>query len=229
MITRSKNGIVQPRLHPTLLLSHVEPTSYKQALADPNWFTAMKNEYDALIRNNTWSLVPLPSNREPIGYKWVFRVKENVDGTINKYKAWLVAKGFHQQPGFDYTEIFSPIIKLVTVRILLTLALSYNWPIHQLDVNNAFLNGILEEEVYMSQPPGFECEEKSMVCRLHKALYGLKQAPRAWFECLRSILLQLGFVSSHCGPSLFIYSTASIAVYMLVYFDDILITSSSLH
>jgi len=196
MLTRSKKGIVQPRLHPTLLLSHVEPASYKQALADPHWFSAMKNEYDALIRNNIWSLVPLPSNREPIACKWVFRVKENADGTINKYKACLVAKGFHQQPVFDYTKTFFPVIKPVTVRILLTLALSYNWSVHQLDVNNAFLNGILEEEVYMSQPPSFECEDKSLVCRLHKALYGLKQAPSAWFEHLRSILLQFGFVSS---------------------------------
>jgi len=126
MITRSKNGIGQPRIHLTLLLTNVEPTNYKQALADPIWFDAMKAEYDALIRNKTWSLVPLPANRVPVGCKWVFRIKENSNGSLNKYKAHLVAKSFHQQPGFDYTETFSLVIKPVTVWILLTLALSYS-------------------------------------------------------------------------------------------------------
>lgn len=129
-------------------------------------------------RNKTWSLVPLPPNRKTIGCKWVFRVKENADGSVNKYKARLVAKGFHQVLGFDFNETFSPVIKPVTIRIILTLALTYRWPIQQLDINNAFLNGILEEEVYMMQPPGFSSSNPSLVCRLHKALYGLKQAPR---------------------------------------------------
>jgi histone deacetylase 1/2 len=121
-------------------------------------------------------LVPLPTNRKAIGCKWVFCVKENADGTVNKYKARLVAKGFHQVHGFDFNETFSPVIKPVTIRIILTLALTYNWPLQQLDINNAFLNGILEEEVYMMQPPGFTAPNSSLVCHLHKALYGLKQA-----------------------------------------------------
>ena len=114
----------------------------------------MKAEYDVLLHKNTWKLVDLPSSRSPIGCKWVFRVKENPEGTVSKYKDRLVAKGFHQRLGYDYNETFSPVIKPVTVRILLKLAVTNKWKLQQLDVNNAFLNGILEEEVYMTQPHG---------------------------------------------------------------------------
>lgn len=116
----------------------------------------------------------MPSHRKSIGCKWVYRVKENLDGSVNKYKARLVAKGFHQQQGFDYNETFSPVIKPPTIRIILTLALTHKWEIQQIDINNAFLNGTLLEEVYMTQPPGFEHHDKTLVCKLNKALYGLK-------------------------------------------------------
>lgn len=147
--------------------------------------------------------------------------------TINRYKARLVAKGFHQRYGFDFTETFSPVVKPVTIRLIYTPALTYKWPLEQVDVNNAFLNGLLEEEVYMSQPSGFEVADKSLVCKLNKALYGLKQAPRAWFERLRTTLLQFGFGDSKCDPSLFIYNKDEAIVYMLIYVDDIILTGSS--
>jgi histone deacetylase 1/2 len=226
MSTRGKNGIVQPRKNPTLLLTHLEP-SYKQAMQVPDWLEAMKAEHSALINNNTWSLVPLPDNRQAIGCKWVFRVKQNPDGTLNKYKARLVAKGFHQKPGFDYNETFSPVVKPVTVRTVLSLAVTNKWTIQQLDINNAFLNGFLDEEVYMVQPPGFEAADKTLVCKLNKALYGLKQAPRAWFERLRSALLKLGFCPSKCDPSLFTLHGNQHMIFLLVYVDDIIITGSS--
>ena len=187
----------------------------------------MKDEIDALERNNTWSLVPLPPNRSAIGCKWVFQIKENSDGCINKYKARLVTQGFNQKFGFDFHETFSPVVKPVTIRIILTLGLTSKWPLLQLDVNNAFLNGFLEEEVYMVQPPGFESSDRSLVCKLKRALYGLKQAPRAWFERLKSTILQFGFTGSKCDPFLFTYSTTSSTVYILVYVDDIIITGSS--
>jgi hypothetical protein len=227
MRTRGKLGIVQPRLHPTLLLTHVEPTSYKTALKDPKWHLAMKDEFNALMNNQTWTLVSLPANRHAIGCKWVFRVKENPDGTVNRYKARLVAKGFHQQAGFDFTETFSPVVKPVTVRTVLTLAITQHWPLQQLDVNNAFLNGLLTEEVYMEQPPGFEASDKNLVCKLNKALYGLKQAPRAWFERLKATLLTFGFKSSRCDPSLFTLHTKTQCIFILVYVDDIIITGNS--
>ena len=112
MCTRAKSGIVKPRINPTLLLVHLEPKSTKTALADPSWYSAMQSEYDALIRSGTWTLVDLPPTRTTIWCKWVFRVKESLDGSANKYKVRLVAKGFHQQLGFDYKETFSPVIKL---------------------------------------------------------------------------------------------------------------------
>nr|KYP36808.1 Retrovirus-related Pol polyprotein from transposon TNT 1-94 [Cajanus cajan] len=139
----------------------------------------MQSEYTALMNNNTWSLVDLPPHRHTVGCKWVFSIKENVDGSINRYKARLVAKGFHQQQGLDFTETFSPVIKLVTIRIILTLAITNHWDIQQIDVNNAFLNGHLTEDIYMEQPPGFEVSNKKLVCKLNRALYGLKQAPFA--------------------------------------------------
>jgi histone deacetylase 1/2 len=140
-----------------------------------------------------------------------------------------VAKGFLQTAGFDFTETFSPVIKPVTIRIILTLAVTYKWPVQQIDVNNAFLNGVLQEEVYTAQPSGFEVSDKSLVCRLHKSLYGLKQAPRAWYDCLTHALLQLGFVKSKCDPSLFIHTQKGTSTYVLIYVDDILITGSSSH
>lgn len=156
-----------------------------------------------------------------------FLDSENPDGSINKYKARLVAKGFHQKAGIDYNETFSPVVKSVTVRIVLTLPVTNQWPIQQLDVNNAFLNGFLNEEVYMIQPPGFEQHDPSLVCKLNKALYGLKQAPRAWFERLKSALVKLGFVASKCDPSLFTLHTSHHKIFILVYVDDIIITGSS--
>jgi len=227
MQTRSKSGIILPRLNPNLFLTYTEPMNVKQALLDPKWRAAMKEEFDALQKNNTWSLVPLLPIRKAIWCKWVFRVKENSDGTLNKFKARLVAKGFLQVQGFDFTETFSPVIKPITIKLILTLALSYKWPIRQLDVNDAFLNDILEEEVYMQQPQGFENYDSTLVCKLHKAPYGLKQAPRQWFERLTTALIQFGFQASKCDPSLFTYAKQKQVVYLLVYVDDIVITRSS--
>jgi len=118
-------------------------------------------------------------------------------------------------------------MKPVTIREILTFAITHKWSLQQLDVNNAFLNGFLEEEVYRIQPPGFETSDKSLVCKLHEAIYGLKQAPRAWFERLKSTLLQFGFIDSKCDPSLFIYKTSSTIIYSLVYVDDIIVTGNS--
>jgi histone deacetylase 1/2 len=223
MQTRAKSGFKQPKL----LVAHTEPKTVKQALLDPSWKSAMQVEYDALLQNNTWSLVPLPPNRQAIGCKWVFRLKENPDGTVNKYKARLVAKGFHQRQGFDFLETFSPVVKPVTIRVILTIAITKRWSIQQLDVNNAFLNGVLDEAVYMQQPQGFESSDPSLVCKLHKALYGLKQAPRQWFVRLQSTLLFLGFKSSKCDPSLFVFNSHHDTIYLLVYVDDIIITSNN--
>ncbi|XP_019460114.1 PREDICTED: uncharacterized protein LOC109359875 [Lupinus angustifolius] len=162
MQTRSKSGIFKT-IYPRVNLVQNEPVSVKDALSNPVWQLAMQMEYDAHIKLGTWFLMPLPPNKKAIGCKWVFRIKENPDGTINKYKARLVAKGFHQKHGVDYNENFSLVVKLVTIRVLLTLVVSNQWMLEQLDINNAFLNGILDEEVYITQPLGFRNKDKSIV------------------------------------------------------------------
>ncbi|WVY95077.1 hypothetical protein V8G54_034165 [Vigna mungo] len=188
----------------------------------------MQTEYDALCRNHTWDLVPSSPGQNIVGCKWIFRIKHLPDGSIDRYKARLVAKGFHQRPGQDFSDTFSPVIKPVTVRVILTLVVSRGWSLRQLDINNAFLQGSLSEEVFLSQPPG--CVDKAHpthVCHLRKALYGLKQAPRAWYNELRTFLLSLGFLNSVVDASLFIFRHGITTLYLLVYVDDIIVTGSS--
>jgi hypothetical protein len=187
----------------------------------------MNIEFDALLSNGTWTLVPPTSDMNVVGCKWVFRLKRKADGSIDRHKARLVAKGFHQQPGIDFGETYSPVVKPTTIRLVLSLAISAGWPVRQIDVHNAFLHGWLSEDVYMTQPPGFiHPQFPHHICKLHKALYGLKQAPRAWFSRLSDRLLELGFIGSHSDSSLFIRRTHLEITYVLIYVDDILITSS---
>uniref|UniRef100_A0A2N9IRZ8 Integrase catalytic domain-containing protein n=1 Tax=Fagus sylvatica TaxID=28930 RepID=A0A2N9IRZ8_FAGSY len=161
----------------------------------------MKN-FQALQKQGTWSLVPKPPFKNIVGCKWVYKLKYNSDGTIARHKARLVAKGFHQQYGIDFDETFSPVVKPPTVRLILSLAVSLNWPLRQLDVKNAFLHGTLKEEVYMTQPQGYvDPTHPTHVCKLIKSIYGLKQAPRAWFESFTSQLLHLGFIASTADSS----------------------------
>uniref|UniRef100_A0A2N9HUN6 Reverse transcriptase Ty1/copia-type domain-containing protein n=1 Tax=Fagus sylvatica TaxID=28930 RepID=A0A2N9HUN6_FAGSY len=186
-------------------------------------------EYAALQRQGTWSLVPPPPSKNIVGCKWVYKLKHNSDGSISRYKARLVAKEFHEQYGVDYEETFSPIVKPPTVRLVLSLAVSLNWPLRQLDVRNAFLHGTLQEEVYMTQPPGYVHPHfPSHVCRLHKSLYGLKQAPRAWFESFTGQLLHLSFTASSTDSFLFIFQDKQVIAYLLLYVDDIVLTSNTL-
>jgi histone deacetylase 1/2 len=188
----------------------------------------MDVEFDALLKNKTWHLVPPQKGKNVIDSKWVYKIKRKSDGKIERYKARLVAKGFKQRYGIDYEDTFSPVVKAATIRLILSLAVSRNWCLKQLDVQNAFLHGYLEEEVYMKQPLGYEDQTRPhYICKLDKSLYGLKQAPRARYSWLCHKLCALGFMPSKGDTSLFFYRKGTTVIYMLVYVDDIIVTSSS--
>jgi histone deacetylase 1/2 len=197
-------------------------------LGNKNWKEAMDVEYNALVKNNTWRLVPPKRGSNIIDCRWVFKVKLKADGTLDKYKARLVAKGYKQRFGIDYEDTFSPVVKMATIRVILSIAVSRGWSLRQLDVQNAFLHGILEEEVYMRQPPGYiDKSRPDFVCKLDKALYGLKQAPRAWYARLSAKLIALGFVPSKADTSLFYFNKHGVTVFVLIYVDDIIVASST--
>ena len=187
----------------------------------------MDKEIVALEHNNTWTLTHLPLGKFAIGCKWVYRIKYHVDGTIERYKACLVAKGFTQQHGLDYSETFSLVAKSFSVRIVLSLTAVKGWFLHQMDVNNAFLHGDLLEDVYMSLPPGFHSKGENLVCKLNKSLYGLKQASRQWFEKFSTTFLQMGFVQSRFNHPLFTYTSNTSFTVLLVYVDDILLIGNN--
>lgn len=170
---------------------------------------------------------PRTTSQNVINSKWVFKVKEDHEGKVDRFKARLVANGMRQRKGLDYDDTFSPVVKQVSIRLVLTIATSLNWKMHQLDVSNAFLHGFLKEDVYMSQPQGFiDHTRPSHVCKLKRALYGLKQSPRMWFHRLKEFLLSMGFLGSLSDPSLFVYKDHDKLVYILVYVDDIIVTGS---
>lgn len=202
---------------------HGEPKSFAEAVRDEKWRNAMGCEIDALEINETWDLTELPPGKVAIGCQWIFTVKFNSDGTVERYKARLVALGNRQKEGLDYDETFAPVVKMTTVRVFLKVAAAKNWEVHQMDVHNAFLHGELEEEVYMKLPPGFRNSDGNKVCRLKKSIYGLKQAPRCWFAKLTAALTGYGFVQTKTDYSLFRLVRGALQLYVIVYVDDLLI------
>jgi hypothetical protein len=205
-----------------------EPQTLEEALASEyaeQWLEAMKDEVASLYENNTWTLEKPPPGKKVIPVKWVLKVKPNKDGSIERFKARLVAKGFRQQEYIDYNEVFAPVGKYSTFRTLMALAAREDLDLQQLDIKTAFLQGYLEEDIYVEQPPGFEQGEPGTACHLIKALYGLKQAPRAWHSRLHEELLVCGFEASTADPGLYIHTGKTSNIYLLVYVDDILIAA----
>ncbi|CAL1410196.1 unnamed protein product [Linum trigynum] len=203
--------------------SQSEPSSYREAVRYEAWRVAMQREIDALVGNGTWTLVSLPPGKRVVASKWVYKIKYTPDGNIERYKARLVAKGFTQTEGIDYEDTFAPVAKLVSVRCLLAVAAVRGWAVHQLDVDNAFLHGDLQEEVYMQIPPGFAAPGDTRVCRLHKSIYGLKQASRNWYAKFTTTLTGLGFQRSNADYSLFVRRSHGTYVVALIYVDDVIL------
>ncbi|CAH9106113.1 unnamed protein product [Cuscuta epithymum] len=206
--------------------SDKEPSTFREAVSDPQWREAMQREIDALERTGTWQIQDLPPGKKPIFCKWVYKIKYRSDGSIDRYKARLVVCGNRQIQGIDYDETFAPVAKMVTVRTLLAIAASRDWEIHQMDVDNAFLHGDLKEEVYMYLPPGYTSSRTGQVCKLLRSLYGLRQAPRCWFSKLTAALITYGFSQSHADYSLFTLHRGGHLLCILVYVDDLLITGT---
>lgn len=211
-----------------LLTEDGEPSTFHEATRSPDvslWMAAMQEELEALHKNKTWELVELPQGRKAIGNKWVYKIKRDGNDQVERYRARLVVKGYAQREGIDFNEIFSPVVRLTTVRVVLAMCATFDLHLEQLDVKTAFLHGDLEEEIYMLQPEGFaETEKENLVCRLNKSLYGLKQAPRCWYKRFDSYIMSLGYSRLSADPCTYFKRFGDEDfIILLLYVDDMLV------
>ncbi|CAI7815391.1 unnamed protein product [Closterium sp. NIES-53] len=207
-----------------------EPASMEEALAGDDresWLASREDEFQSHMENETWTLTNLPPGRKALDCTWVLRVKTDAEGRLGRRKTRLVIKGFQQREGIDFQEVFAPDAKAPTLLLLLAAAAVCGWKVEQMDVKTAFLYGVVDEEIYMKQPEGYD-DGNGRVCRLNKAIYGLKQAPRCWYARLVEVLEALDFKVSGCDESLFMTEGEEGKIFLLVYVDDILLFSPSL-
>lgn len=211
-----------------MFISPEDPECFEDALQQEVWRKAMEKEIASIEENNTWELMDLPEGAKVIGVKWVFKTKLNENGEINKFKARLVAKGYHQKQGVYFHEVFAPVARWDTIRVILAIAAEKGWNVFQLDVKSAFLHEDLMEEVFVEQPQGFEVSNGSnKVYKLKKALYGLKQAPRAWYSRIEGYFLQQGFEKCYCEHTLFVKKEEGSCLIISLYVDDLIYTGNS--
>ena len=207
-----------------------EPATVHEALngsENKEWSNAMEQEMKSIYSNDVWDLVELPEGRQPVGSKWVFKKKLHADGSIHRFKARLVAQGFAQRHGYDYDETFSPVIRFESLRTLIALAAQQGLKVHQMDVTAAFLNGELDDDVFMKQPEGFVVQGKEkLVCKLKHSIYGLKQSPRCWNTTLDQQLQDMGFIQSTSDPCIYTASEGESFI-IGVYVDDMILAGSS--
>jgi len=203
--------------------------SFNEAVTEEKLIEAMDEEIHLIEKNDTWKLTNLPENKKAIGVKWVYKTKKNAKGEVQRYKARLVAKGYKQREGIDYGEVFAPVARLETIRLMISLAAQHRWKIYQLDVKSAFLNGFLEEEIYVEQPLGYiEAENDGKVYKLKKALYGLKQASRAWNTKIDRYFQENGFEKCPYEHAIYVNKEADGSIlFACLYVDDLLFTGNN--
>jgi hypothetical protein len=203
----------------------IEPQTFAQAVDHQVWREAMVEEYDSIVRNDVWDVVLRPVGKSVVTSRWLYKTKIATDGSVEKHKAHFVARGFSQIEGVNYDETFAPVARYTSIRTIIAIAAEMGWRIHQMDVKTAFLNGFIEEEVYIEQPQGFEVSDREThMCLLRKALYGLKQAPRAWYSRIDTYLLQMGFEKSDADPNLYFIIRGEDTLILILYVDDLFIT-----
>ena len=182
----------------------------------------MTEEYELILKNDVWDIVPRLEGKSIVTSKWIFKIKHATDESVEKYKARFVARGFSQREGVDYDETFAPVAQFTSIRTIIVLAATMGWKLYQMDVKTTFLNGEIEEEVYIEQPERFEVHGKEThVCRLKKALYGLKQAPRAWYGQIDGFLMKLGFTKSDADSNLYYKVVEADTLILVLYMDDL--------
>ncbi|GKA53214.1 retrovirus-related pol polyprotein from transposon TNT 1-94 [Tanacetum coccineum] len=218
-------NIKESKSHP--LENVIEPKNINEALKDESWVIAMQEELNQFVSNDVWELVPNPKDMTIIGTKWVFRNKLDENGVVSRNKARLVAQGYNQQEGIDYDETYAPVARLESIRILLAYACALDFKLFQMDVKSAFLNGFINEEVYVAQPPGFiDFAKPNHVYRLKKALYGLKQAPKAWYDRLKAFLIKHDYTMGMVDNTLFTKKKDPNLIIVQIYVDDIIFGST---
>jgi hypothetical protein len=202
-----------------------EATCFEETIQRKEWEDAMIEEYQLTMKNDVWEIVPRPKSKYVVSSRWLFKIKHVVDGSIEKYKARFVTCGFSQKEGIDYEKTFTPMARYTSIRTIIALVAKMKWNLHQMDVKTTFLNGVIEEEVYIEQPQGFEVKDrKSHVCRMKKALYGLKQDPRAWYGRIDSFLTRLGSTKSKADSNLYFKVMNDEPVILLLYVDGLFLT-----
>jgi hypothetical protein len=201
-----------------------EPSTFEEATGRHIWRDAMMEEYNSIMKNDVWEVVPRIEGKSIVTSRRLYKLKHVADGSIEKYKARFVARGFSQVEGVDYDETFASVARYTSIRAMISIVVEMGWKIHHMDVKTAFLNGLIEEEVYIEQPLGFEVHgRESHVCTLKKALYGLKQAPIAWYSRIDAYLQQLGFEKSEADPNLYFNVVGEDPLILLLYVDDLFI------
>ena len=207
-----------------------EPQTYKEAVNSTKglmWKEAIQSEIDSILQNHTWELVDLPLGCKPLSSKWVFKRKMKVDGSIEKYKARLVIKGYKQTEGLDYFDTYSLMTRINSIKMVLAISTLRNHEVHQMDVKKTFLNGDLDEEIYMEQPKEFSATgQERKACKLVKSLYGLKQAPEQWHEKFENIMMSQGFKIDEYDKFVYVKDTEHGYVIVCLYVDDMLIAGN---